>query len=115
MESILTSIKKLLGIDQDYDHFDNDIIMHINGVLMTLNQIGIGPVEGFSITSDAETWGNFLGEYTNLEAVKTYVHLKVRMVFDPPSSSAVMESMKRQADEYEWRLQLQGEMNNKEE
>lgn len=109
MESILISIKKLLGIDKDYAHFDVDIIMHINTVFMTLHQIGIGPEEGFSISGEHETWSNFLGEFTNLEAVKTYVHLKVRMLFDPPSSPSVIEAIKRQTDELEWRLQLQRE------
>lgn len=113
MESILTSIKKLLGIEHDYEHFDKDIIMHINAALMTLNQLGVGPKEGFLITGDTETWDRFLGGFNNLEAVKTYVYLKVRMVFDPPSSS-VMESLKRQADEYEWRLLTQSEFVNKE-
>lgn len=107
MESILTSIKKLLGITEEYAHFDNDIIMHINSVFMTLNQLGIGPEEGFSITSDEATWTDFLGNTKNLEAVKTYVYLKVRMIFDPPASSYVLDAMKNQATELEWRLNIQ--------
>lgn len=109
MESILTSIKKLLGITEEYAHFDNDIIMHINSVFMTLNQLGIGPEDGFTITSDEALWTDFLGESKNIEAVKTYTYLRVRMLFDPPSSSAVMDSMKRQIDEFEWRLNIQAE------
>ena len=109
MESILTSIKKMLGIEADYTHFDPDIIVGINTALMTLCQIGVGPTNGFSILGDTETWGNFLGSTTSLEAVKTYVYLRVKLVFDPPSSSALIDSYKRQADEYEWRLQIQQE------
>lgn len=114
MGSILTSIKKLLGIGEEYTHFDSDIIIHINSVLMTLHQLGIGPEKGYLISSDLETWENFLGTDANLEAVKTYVYLKVRILFDPPASSALLDAMKRQADELEWRLQVQTEIMNKE-
>ena len=109
MDSILTSIKKLLGIAEEYAHFDADIIMHINSALMTLSQIGIGPETGFTINSDQQTWAEFLGEQTNVEAVKTFVYLKVKMVFDPPTSSFVMDAMNRQADEYLCRLNYQAE------
>lgn len=114
MGSILTSIKKLLGIGKEYTHFDSDIIIHINSVLMTLHQLGIGPEKGYLISSDLETWENFLGTDANLEAVKTYVYLKVRTLFDPPASAALLDAMKRQADELEWRLQVQTEIMNKE-
>lgn len=107
MDSILTSIKKMLGIAEDYAEFDYDIIMHINSVFMTLNQIGIGPEEGFSISSDEERWTDFIGSAKNVEAVKSYVYLKVRMLFDPPTVSHVLESMNRQATEIEWRLSIQ--------
>lgn len=109
MDSILTSIKKLLGIEEEYGHFDNDIIMHVNSVFMTLNQLGIGPEEGFSITTDEQTWFDFLGESKNLEAVKSYVFLKVRLIFDPPTNSSLLEAMKQQEKEYEWRLNVQAE------
>lgn len=109
MESILTSIKKLLGITEEYAHFDADIIMHINSVFMTLNQLGVGPREGFTITGDQEVWTDFLGESKTIESVKSYVYLKVRMLFDPPSSSFVLDAMKRQADEFEWRLNVEVE------
>ena len=94
MESILTSIKKLLGIAEEYAHFDVDIIMHINAELMTLSQIGIGPSEGFIVTNDYQTWSDFLGDQTNVEAVKTYVFLKVKMAFDPPTSSFARQNLK---------------------
>lgn len=104
MDSILTSIKKLLGIQEDYEHFDVDIIMHINTAFMVLTQLGVGPAEGFTIDDKYDVWSDFTTE--NLEAVKTYVYLKVRLVFDPPNSSAVMEAINRQISEYEWRLNV---------
>jgi hypothetical protein len=109
MESILTTIKKMLGIQEDYKHFDNDIIVHINSVLMTLNQLGVGPEKPAFITSELNGWIDTFGNIDCLEAVKTYIYLKVRLLFDPPASSAVMESMNRQASELEWRLSMQAE------
>ena len=106
MESILTSIKKLLGPSGDYTHFDPDIIMHINTVLMTLTQLGVGPSEGFFIEDDSATWGDFLSDPTKLQAVKTYVYLKVKLLFDPPLNSSVIESMNRSIAELEWRLNV---------
>lgn len=104
MDSILQSIKKLLGITEDYDVFDTDIIMHINSVLMILNQIGVGPSEGFTISDELATWEDFLGKDTNAEAVKTYVYLRVKLLFDPPNSSIVSEAMNRTISELEWRF-----------
>ena len=110
MDSILTSIKKLLGIAEDYTHFDIDIIMHINTVLMVLTQLGVGPEEGFTITDKGDEWGDFISEDDlRFEGVKTYVYLKVRQVFDPPASSAVMEAMNRSIGELEWRLNVAAE------
>lgn len=106
MESILTSIKKLLGITEEYTHFDNDIIMHINSVLMILTQMGVGPKEGFMIEDDSYNWEDFISDPVKLQAVKSYVYLKVRLLFDPPSSSAVAESMNRMISEFEWRLNV---------
>lgn len=106
MDSILDSIKKLLGIAPEYTAFDNDIIMHINSVFFILSQIGVGPAEGFSIKDNSATWTDFVPNITNLEALKTYVYLKVRLLFDPPSSSAVAEAMNRQISELEWRLYI---------
>ena len=111
MESILTSIKKLLGIQEDYEHFDADIIMHINSVFMILTQLGVGPDEGFSIVDKFSTWEEFVSDMTKIEAVKSYVHLKVRLLFDPPASSAVMESINRMISEFEWRLYVEAETN----
>ena len=105
MESILTSIKKMLGIPEEYDHFDPDLIMHINSVLSILTQIGVGPSEGFRIEDDLATWEDFLNNDTDYEAVKSYVHLRVKLLFDTSTlSSAVIESMNRMISELEWRL-----------
>ena len=106
MESILTSIKKLLGISEEYDHFDVDIIMHINTVLMILTQIGVGPEEGFFIEDDSATWGDFISDNTKHQSVKSYVYLKVKLLFDPPLSSAVIEAINRSISELEWRLNV---------
>ncbi len=103
-ESILTSIKKLLGITEEYTHFDSDIIMHINSVLAILTQLGVGSADGFTISDDGSTWKDFMGEDKKFEFVKSYVHLKVKLLFDPPLSSAVMESMNRMISELEWRI-----------
>ena len=110
-ESILTSIKKLLGIPEDYEHYDADIIMHIHSVFMILNQLGVGPSNGFSITDKTAVWSNFISDNDNLEAVKSYVYMKVRLLFDPPLSSAVMECMNRMISELEWRLNSEAESN----
>lgn len=110
MNSILTSIKKLLGIMSDYTHFDPDIIMHINSIFLTLSQIGVGPSEGFLVEDESTLWTDFLPENDKrFEAVKTYVYLKVRLVFDPPTSSAVIESINRTIAELEWRLNVAAE------
>lgn len=106
MDSILLSIKKLLGIDAVCDHFDTDVILHINSALMVLNQLGVGPPGGFVVTSNAETWSDFLGTNQTIEAVKTYVFLKVKLAFDPPQSSAAIESFNKMIAEYEWRLNV---------
>lgn len=108
MESILTSTKKMLGIDEEYTHFDADIIMHINSVLMILTQLGVGPEEGFVIEDDTSTWVDFIPEanVAQLHAVKSYIYLKVKLIFDPPLSSAVIDSMNRQIAEFEWRLNV---------
>lgn len=108
-ESILISIKKLLGIAAEYTHFDTDIIIHINTVFMTLNQLGVGPEEGFRIEDDTAVWEDYIEEDDNLDAVKTYIYLKVKLVFDPPLNSSVTETIKQAINEYEWRLNIQAE------
>ena len=108
-DSILTSIKKLLGITEEYEHFDQDIIIHINSVFMILNQLGVGPSNGFSITDKTAVWSDFISEGANLESVKSYIYLKVRLLFDPPTTSAVMESMNRMISELEFRHNVSAE------
>lgn len=105
-ESILTSIKKLLGIDEDYKHFDADIMMHINTTLMILYQIGVGPSTPISISDASTVWSDFLEDAADLAGVKSYIYAKVRMVFDPPQSSAVAEALKSTISELEWRLNV---------
>ena len=109
MESILKSIKKMLGIADDQTNFDADLIIHINSVFMTLHQLGVGPSEGYFITDELARWDNFLPEEANLNLVKTYMYLKVKLLFDPPLSSSVLDSMERMANEYEWRLKVESE------
>ena len=109
MDSILDTIKKMLGVDTADTAFDIDIIMNINSALMTLNQIGIGLTEGFLIIDNTETWTYFLGEVINLEAVKSHIFLKVKLLFDQPTNPVVLSAMERQVTELEWRLNVQVE------
>lgn len=106
MDSILTSVKKLLGIAEDYTAFDTDIIIHINSVFMILNQLGVGPSKTFAITDKTALWEDFIGDNPNIEAVKSYVFMKVRMLFDPPQQGSVAESMEKLITEMEWRLNV---------
>jgi hypothetical protein len=111
MTSILTSIKKLLGINEEILDFDDELIMHINGALMVVNQIGLGEKNTMClITSDSSTWDDLLGDRTDLEIVKLYVYLKVRLIFDPPTSAFVLDSITRQIAEMESRINIQTEV-----
>lgn len=103
-ESILNSIKKLLGPSASDEHFDQDIIMNINASISILTQIGLGPSEGFMIEDDSAIWSDLIGDAKNLELVKTYVYLKAKMVFDPPSSGTITESYNKIISEYESRI-----------
>ena len=105
-DSILKSIKKLLGIAEDYTHFDTDIIIHINSVFLTLSQLGVGPDSGFFITDKSDEWTDFMQEGMILNTVKSYMYLKVRMLFDPPVNSAAIESYNRIINEFEVRLNV---------
>ena len=109
MESILTSIKKLLGIAEDYEHFDQDIVMHINTVFTILTQLGVGPATGFSIADKSTKWSEFISNKLYYEPVKTYVYLKVKLLFDPPQSSIVLEATNRMIGELEFRLNAAAE------
>lgn len=103
-DSILDGTKKILGIDASYTAFDVDIIAHINSVFSTLSQLGVGPVEGFMIEDNVPQWGDFLGGDPNLNAVKTYMYLRVRLLFDPPATSFHTAAIQEQIKELEWRL-----------
>lgn len=107
MDSILTSIKKHLGITEDYEHFDADIIDHINSTFTILMQIGVGPENGFRITDKSQTWSEFIPAGEQLDAVKTYMEKRVKLLFDPPQSSAVIDVINRQIEELEWRLYVE--------
>lgn len=104
-ESILTSIKKLLGITDDYTHFDQDIVLQINSAFSTLNQLGVGPEAGFSIQDSSSVWTDFIDD-DRLNFAKTFVQLKVKLAFDPPTSATLMDSYNRQLDELAWRLSI---------
>ena len=109
MDTILTSIKKLLGITEEYTHFDTDLIIHINSVFATLTQLGVGPYEGFVIVDKNDNWEQFTSDNILIESVKSYMYLKVKLLFDPPTSSAVIESYKQMINEFEWRLNVAAE------
>ena len=106
-DGILASIKTQLGIDTAVDHFDQELIIHINSNLLSLTQLGIGPKNGFVISGNAETWNQFLGERTDLEAVKSLLYFKVKLNFDPPSNSFLMQAIEKTIEELTWRLLLQ--------
>ena len=107
MGSILTSVKKMLGITEEYEHFDADIIMHINTVFFTLTQLGVGPPEGFLIEDKESVWSDFVSGTVESEAVKSYVYLKVKLLFDSASlTSPVIEAMNRSIAELEWRFNV---------
>jgi len=109
MESILTSIKKLLGIEEAYEQFDVDIVININAALIVLNQLGVGAT-GFHIIGKDETWKDFLGDAVDLLPVQPFVHMSVRLAFDPPQNSFLVDAMKKQMEEMAWRLNLQTEV-----
>lgn len=111
--SILTSIKKMLGIDSECTDFDTDIIMHINSVFLTLSQLGVGS-EDFMITDDQDVWTDFLPEGELLNSVKPYVYLKVKLVFDTPANSSHTESIKNIIKEFEFRINLAAESGKEE-
>lgn len=107
--SILISTKKVLGVDASYTVFDLDILMHINAAFSILQQLGVGPAEGFFIEDDSAQWTDFVlepGSEISINLVKTYVQLKARMLFDPPTTSFLIEAMTKQINEYEWRLNV---------
>lgn len=108
-DSILDSIKQLLGVHHEYDAFDAVITVHINSVFATLNQLGVGPSAGYEITGRANKWSEFLLGDVSLNSTKSYVYAKVRLLFDPPTSGFGTTSLENICKDYEWRLQVAGE------
>lgn len=108
MDSILTSIKKLLGPTEEQEHFDTDIIIHINTVFRILNQLGVGK-DGFFISDKTAVWSDFIEDESKFNDVKTYVYLRVRMLFDPPQNGTVIASIEKMINELEWRLNVAAE------
>ena len=103
-DSILDSTKKILGLDSEYTPFDHDVIIYINSTFSILDQLGIGPIGGFSIEDNTATWDDYVVPSNQLQLVRTYVYLKTRMLFDPPTTSFLIEAMNNQIKEIEWRL-----------
>lgn len=114
MESVLTSIKKLLGITEADKSFDTDVIIHINSVFSDLAQLGVGPSEGFSIDDKYSNWSDFISveDAKLFSNVKTYMYLRVKLLFDPPTNSSVLTAMQKEADKLEWRLNVAAESND---
>lgn len=106
MVSILDSIKQMLGIEATDINFDKELIIHINGAIMVMNQLGVGPVSGYSITNKDNTWDEFLLNRTDLELVKTDIYLRVRLIFDPPQNSFLVSALEKQIQEYDWRISV---------
>ncbi len=111
-ESILTSVKKLLGIAEEYTQFDTDIIIHINTIFMALQQMGIGPKDGFSITDENDLWTDFMEDSILLNSVKTYMYLRVKLLFDPPLTSSTVDSFNKLISELEFRMNSKAEYPN---
>lgn len=106
-DSILLTIRKLIGPGGDHEFFDDDYIIHINSVMMILRQLGVGPASGYRITGATETWSDYLGSQIDmLESVRTYIYLKVKKIFDPPASGTMASAMDSMIDELEWRLNV---------
>lgn len=109
MSSILNDVKKAIGIDKDYNDFDVDLITFINSAFFNLRQFGVGPKEGYSISGEENKWSEFTADESLLTGVKPYIQQKVRLQFDPPNNSFLEQSIRKNIEEYEWRLNIQGE------
>lgn len=108
-DSILNSTKKVIGFDASYDPYDIDITMHINSALSTLTQLGIGPTDGYAIVDASDTWDDFIqddGNRLKLNNVKTYVYLRLKLIFDPPATHYAFASFETQVKELEWRMNV---------
>lgn len=109
MESILNSIKKLIGAGAEYTPFDDDIIMHINTVFKDLKRLGVGPVNGFVIEDDTSVWTDYIADPVECANVKSYMYLRVKMLFDPPTNAFLVDSINKQIEKFEWTLNVDAE------
>lgn len=109
MESILISIRKALGIEENYSGFDSEIIFAINTTIMFLHQLGVGPTNGFVVTGIDEVWNDLFNGIPNIEGIKSYILLKTRLEFDPPTNSFLLEAIKSQIGELAWRITVQAD------
>ena len=105
-DSILMTIRKLVCGDPYADHFDTDLLIHINACFSILNQLGVGPESGFVVTDETQSWSSYVADNRTLNMVKTYVTLKVKKIFDPPLTSSVLEAMDKEISQLEWRLNV---------
>lgn len=105
-DSILMTIRKLVCGDPYADHFDTDLLVHINACFSILNQLGVGPENGFAVTDETQSWSSYIADNRTLNMVKTYVTLKVKKIFDPPLTSSVLEAMDKEISQLEWRLNV---------
>lgn len=108
-DSILKSVKNAISVGTDYDPFDEELIMYINGIFSTLHQVGVGPIEPYSIEGEENLWSEFIGDNKAIESVKVYIKSKVKLIFDPPPNSFGITALEKVCSEFEWRLQVQGE------
>lgn len=105
-ESILKTIKQLVGCPDDFEQFDLDLTIHINSSFATLTHLGIGPKEGYRITGVDNVWSEFEDDPQKLSLIKDYVYIKTRLLFDPPTNGSLMDSLTEQLKEMEWRLYI---------
>lgn len=103
-DSILESIKKLIGFPESYTHFDQDLIIAINSAFFSLSQLGLSVFDSFKIVDSTDTWSNCISNIANLDAIKSFVYLKVKLLFDPPNNSSLIENIEKQIAELEWRI-----------
>lgn len=108
-ESILITIKKMIGFDKDYDYFDTDLVVQINSCFSTLSDLGVGPEEGFHITGKDEKWSEYIFTPIYMGMIKNYIYIKTKLVFDRPETSYAIESLSKTASELEWRLHMESE------
>lgn len=109
MDSILNTIKKMIGFDPEYEAFDIDLIVHINSSFSVLNQLGLGPVSGFSISNAESLWSDYSTQPTVIEMAKQYIYYKTKLAFDPPASSSAANAIQTAISELEWRINIQVE------